>query len=241
MELLMNLNFKGISFDIIDESISNDCWHKFTIIIRTTNNSDKKKKIIFDSKYISQEFGLLDSRDMKPSGINYGDGRFLQPHSFVDVAICFDKLSQSLNGDRMELVINEGRVASLLLQKEEGKWFVIETKEKNSLDKDIKKLIEHFDGIDEKFGLTLQNFSVKVVDEFSLKLFCEVLALNGEGPEEGFNIEVAIYDTDSNIVYHSSISKYDDDFKGFEVFAFNSIQLDIPVDEIGKIRIYPTR
>jgi hypothetical protein len=80
-----------------------------------------------------------------------------------------------------------------------------------------------------------------VVDENSLNLFCEVLALNGEVPQKGFNVEVAIYDSENSIIYQTSLSKYDGEFKGFEVFNFGTIRLDIPVDEISKIRIYPTR
>ena len=236
MELLKNREFKGLFFDIIQESLGTSY---FTIIIRATNLNDKKKKVGLTAHYISIENGLLDTYgSIDPLG---NDGRYLQPNSFVDAKIDFKELRQTHDGDRMELFINNGNIASLLLLRQGNQWYIDEEKNSGSINRDIKKLIEHFDGIDEKFGLTLQNFSVKVEDEFSLKLFCEVLALNGEVPEEGFSIEVAIYDTDNNIVYHDSISKYDDEFKGFEVFAFNSIKLDIPVDEIGKIRFYPTR
>ena len=65
--------------------------------------------------------------------------------------------------------------------------------------------------------------------------------MNGEVPEDDFNIEFAIYDTNNDIVYTDSESKYADDFKGFEVLTFDYIKLDITVDEISKIRIYPTR
>ena len=77
----------------------------------------------------------------------------------------------------------------------------------------------------------------------------DVLALNGEVPQKGFNVEVAIYDSENSIIYQTSLSiiyqtslsKYDGEFKGFEVFNFGTIRLDIPVDEISIIRIYPTR
>ena len=72
-------------------------------------------------------------------------------------------------------------------------------------------------------------------------MFCEVLALNGDISEEDFNIEMAIYDADNDIVCLKSISKYGNDFKGFEVYNFGTLKLDIPVDEISKIRIYPIR
>jgi len=46
-----------------------------------------------------------------------------------------------------------------------------------------------------------------------------------------------IYDIDDNILYHTSL--HSSDFKGFEVYNFGTLKLDIPVDEISKIRIYP--
>ena len=241
MQLLKDLDFKGIKFDIIAEGISNDCWHWFTITMRTENFNDVKKKVKLNARYISVVNGLIDVRTMSPSGMNYDGGRYLQPHSFVDVGIGFEVIKEAHDGDRIELEANDGRIASLLLIRASGQWYILETKEQNTINRDIKKRIEHFESIDEKFGLVLQNFSVQVEDETSLKLFCEVLALNGEVPEEGFKIEVAFYDMDNNIVGHTSLSKYDDEFKGFEVFSFGTIRLPISVDEIGKIRIYPTR
>lgn len=240
MELLKDKEFKGLFFEITSDGVGEEWQGRFSINLRITNLNDKKKKVEVDANYISVEHGLIDIAYGEPSGIRSG-GRFLQANSFVDAKLYFDVIKQSREGDRIELEINDGKIASLLLIKERNQWFIVEEKSQNKTNRDIKKLIEHFDAIDEKFGLVLQNFSVKVEGESSLKLFCEVLALNGEIPEEGFSIEVAIYDTDNNIVYHDSISKYDDEFKGFEVFAFNSINLDIPVDEIGKIRFYPTR
>lgn len=240
MQLLKDLDFKGIKFDLISEGISNDCFQRFTIIMRTENCNDVKKKIKLGVRYISVENGLIDAHVMSPSGINYDGGRYLQPHSFVDVSINFEVIKEAHDGDRIELDANEGRIASLLLIRENGQWYIMDSKEKNSINRDIKKRIEHFESIDEQFGLVLQNFSVQVEDETSLKLFFEVLALNGVVPEDGFKIEVAFYDMDNNIVYHTSISKYNE-FKGFEVFAFGVTRLPITVDEIGKIRIYPTR
>lgn len=74
-----------------------------------------------------------------------------------------------------------------------------------------------------------------------MNVFCEILALNGEMPENDFTINIAIYDNNNDIVYTDYESKYADDFKGFEVLTFDRIRLDITVDEISKIRIYPTR
>ena len=74
-------------------------------------------------------------------------------------------------------------------------------------------------------------------DENSLDLFCEVLALDGKVEKSSFTIETAIYESDNDIVYHTRL--HSSDFKGFEVYHFGTIRLDITVDEISKIRVYP--
>ena len=240
MELLKDKDFKGLFFEIISDGVEDDYMRRFSINLRITNLNDKKKKVAVDAKYISVEQGLLDIDTAEPCGLRSG-GRFLQPHSFVDAKLKFEVIKQSREGDRIELDINEGKIASLLLIKESNQWFIVEEKNQNDLNKEIKRRIEHFESLDEKFGLILQNFSVKVIDEYTIKLFCEVLAINGEPKEEGFNIEVAVYDMNNNIVHLTHASKYNDEFKGFEVFGFETIKLDIPIDEISKIRFYPTK
>lgn len=245
MELLKNVQFRGISFDIIQEVMKNGNLY---LIMRMINHNDKKKKLSLEMNYISKSHGLMKCYIFT---LNFGisSGSFLQPNSFVDLEIKLnsDNIRYTEDSDRIEFEVNEGKIASLLLQKQDGQWFIAENNEKYNgydlsyLNKELKERIEHFEAIEEKFGLMLQNFSVQVINENTLKLFCEVLALNGEVSDEGFNIEVAIYDNENNIHCLKSISKYDGDFKGFEVFGFSEITLDIPVVEIGKIRFYPTR
>ena len=133
--------------------------------------------------------------------------------------------------------VNEGKFATLRLIRERGQWWIVESKERSTYKRNLKNKIEHFEAIEEQFGITLQNFSVKVEDENSLDLFCEVLALDGKVEKNDFTIEAAIYDSDNDIVYHTSL--HSSDFKGFEVYHFGTIRLDITVDEISKIRIYP--
>lgn len=192
-----------------------------------------RKKIEVDIKYISTKHGLK-------KGVGFFRD-FIPDNSFVDLDIGFEDITGAFNGDRIELLVNEGKFASLRLIREKGQWVIVESIERNTLNRDLKKKIEHFEAIEEQFGITLQNFSVRVIDENSLDLFFEVLATNGEECKKGFNIEVAIYDAEGDIVNFRAISRHDNDFKGFEVFSFSSIRLDISVDEISKIRIYPTR
>lgn len=235
MELLKDKLFNGISLEIIrDGYIKSDSY--YSIIIKVTNHNDKKKKVQLNARYISIEDGLLDTY----GGIDMlGSGRFLQPQSFVNVAMDYKELKSLHDQDRIELDINKGTIASLLLIRLYDQWWIAESKERSTYNRNLKSKIEHFEAIEEQFGITLQNFSVKVEDENSLDLYCEVLALDGKVEKSDFTIEAAIYDSENEIVYHTSLSS--NDFKGFEVYHFGKIYLDITVDEISKIRIYPIR
>ena len=83
MELLKDKMFNGISFEILNDGyIKSNSY--YSIMIRVTNHNDKKKKVQLKARYISIEEGLLDTY----GGIDMlGSGRFLQPKSFVKVAM----------------------------------------------------------------------------------------------------------------------------------------------------------
>ena len=233
MELVKDKDLDGIYLDIINEYLTED--DGFRLVLRVRNIKDKKQKTQLTIKYISVEKGTLE--ECEPLGF---DGIILQSNAFVDANIDLEGLTGVHDGDRMEIIVNEGKNARLLLIRENNLWYVLEHKNIKTYNETLKRKFEHFETIDEQFGLTLQNFSVKVKDEYYLEIYCEVLALNGTLPAEPFNIELAIYDSNNNIVYWNSLSKSKGSFKGFEIFAFN-VELDIPIDEIGKIRFYPTK
>ena len=235
MELLKDKLFNGVSFEILKEEYREGYSNPFTLQLRISNFNDKKKKIGVKMKYISIEYGLKDG-----SLWDFGNyERFLEDNSFVDVDVSFADIRKAKDGDRIEMLVNEGKFATLRLIREKGQWSIVESIERNTYSRQLKSKIEHFEAIEEQFGITLQNFSVKVEDENSLDLYCEVLALDGKVEKSDFTIEAAIYDSENEIVYHTSLSS--SDFKGFEVYHFGKIYLDITVDEISKIRIYPIR
>jgi hypothetical protein len=233
MNLLKDKRYNGISFEILKETYKEGQYYPFVLTLRITNYNDIKRNIKIDMKYISIKHGLK----------TYGDfcENYIPSNSFVDLNINFEDITAANDGDRIEMDVNEGSFASLRLIRERGLWTVTESIERTSFNRDLKNKIEHFDAIEEQFGITLENFSVKAEDEKSLKIFCELLALNGELPENDFTINIAIYDINNEIVYTDSEKKYAEDFKGFEVLTFDYIKLDITIDEISKIRIYPTR
>lgn len=231
MELLKDKKINGISFEIIREEFYEGYSCPFWLFLRVTNFTDHKKNIHVRMNYISTKYGLK----------KHFEHEFIPDNSFVDLRFLYEDITKAYDGDRIEMEINEGKLASLKLLRERGQWTVIESIERSTYNRELKSKIEQFEAIEEQLGITLQNFSVKVEDENSLKLFCEVLALNGEIPENDFTINIAIYDNNNDIVYTDSESKYAEEFKGFEVLTFDYIKLDITVDEISKIRIYPTR
>lgn len=233
MNLLKDKLINGVSFEITKEEYVGGNIFPFELHLRISNYNDHKKKIKVDIKYISEKHGL------KTRGGIFGE--FIPDNSFVDLNVGLDDITGACNGDRMELIVNDGKFATLRLLRERGQWTIVESIERSTYNRDLKSKIEHFEAIEEQFGIILQNFSIKVEDENSLKLFCEVLALNGEIPENDFTINIAIYDSNNEIVYTDSESKYAEEFKGFEVLTFDYIKLDITIDEISKIRIYPTR
>lgn len=234
MELLKDKLFNGISLEILkEEYIGGLSSFPFRLYLRISNKNDHKKKIEVDIKYISTKYGL------KTRGGLFG--KFIPDNSFVDLDIGFEDITAAFDGDRIELDLNEGKFASLRLLRERDQWTIVDSIERSTYNKELKSKIEHFEAIEEQFDITLQNFSVRVDDENSMNVFCEILALNGEMPENDFTINIAIYDNNNDIVYTDYESKYADDFKGFEVLTFDRIRLDITVDEISKIRIYPTR
>ncbi len=249
MELLKDISFQEISFEIIkEELIESD--NSLALTMRVFNHSKSKKNVEARMYYHSVNKGVLDVYT-DPFRLSCS-GCLLPAGSFVDAVLTCEELMEVTEGDRLEITLEIGnkKYPAFIAIKQLDDWYVFEdnqisSKRKDrsskSLNKEIKNRIENFEFIEEQFGLSLQKFSVRIVDEFSFKLFCEVIALNGEVPKEGFNIEVAVYDTDDDIVYQDCIKRFDGDFKGFEVYNFGVITLDIPVEEIGKIRIYPTR
>lgn len=235
MELLKDKLFNGISFEIIREEYREGYYCPFLLYLRVTNITDHKKKIEIKINYISIKHGLKHGSCSN----SYVD--ILPDNTFFDYDLLFHDIDSAYDGDRIEMKINDGKLASFSLLRERGQWWIVESTERSTYNRELKSKIEHFEAIDEQFGITLQNFSVKVEDENSLTVFCEVLALNGEIPKNDFTINIAIYNNNNEIVYTDSESKYAEEFKGFEVLTFDYIKLDITVDEISKIRIYPTR
>lgn len=235
MELLKYYKKNGWSFDILREGTDDK---GLFLVLRITNGSSKKQRIKIDAKYLSISTGMHKIDRICPDVGILGDECFLPSNFFVDQKTYFYELNEIKNGDRIELEIFN--IVSLLLIREGESWYVADKSERIT-DAELIKRVEHFETIEEKFGISTQNFSVLVLNENTISLSCEVLGTDIEKAKKGFNLEAAVYDIENKVVGFSSIKKYEDDFEGFEVFAFRSLSFRIPVEYIGKIRIYPTR
>ena len=123
----------------------------------------------------------------------------------------------------------------------DDQWFVQECNEKLKLEEFINSCIEHFEVIEEKIGISLQNMSASITDDNSIKLYCEVLPLTESGPACSFAIETAVYNKSNKVIGFSNIRREKSDFLGFEIFSFGNVGLSANVDEIGKIVFYPTK
>lgn len=238
MELLKGTDLNGVFMEILNAYSDDD--DNFTVTIRISNKRSKSLKFKLDAKYISVDYGVKTCEDKEPSDIkSYGDGLILLPNSFADVKVMFEDIIDAIKGDRM--IIDIEKYANLIiLLGEQDEWFVVEKSIFDDYSKNLKTHVEHFEVIENKFGIRLQNFSIRYVNDHTIKVFCEVWSLEGKRTKDSFTIEVAIYDEEDNIIDQCAISKYNGEFTGFEVFNFGERSLDISLTEIGKIRFYPT-
>ncbi len=255
------LDLKGLNLELLQANMDKEDFpHEyFTAFLRIKNTSGTRKKLAIDmdgTRYISAKNGIDYAYKILPYQFSLSTGDFLPQNSYLDIKIKYKDIQGANNGDRMEIKLKDFAILPLVLLDNQWYWhtdvieyiggeFVlrppISRAEKIMQKKKLKNKIEHFESIDEKFGLTLQNFSFEIIDWNNIKMFCEVIALTDEILEEGFTMNIAIYDNNNDIVYTDSKSVYAEDFKGFDILTFDYIKLDIDIDEISKIRIYPTR
>lgn len=229
MQTLKDTQIGNVSFDIFENSNN--------IILRIINNGKPIKTNIDGSRYISVKRGILKLDRCLPFEMSLDSGYVISENSFLDTELDF-QLKNIYNGDRIELKILN--IADFTLIRQNSTWLVLEEHDKESIKIELDSRIEHYEAIEEKIGLTLQNFSVIVVDENKISLFCEVLS-DIKGPKYSFAIEIAIYNKNNKIVTYGRIEKDKEDFLGFEVFSFREKSLPISIYEIGKIAFYPTK
>lgn len=233
MQNLKDFDSSGIALDIVED-------HNRNIILRIFNNSNVNiHTALGGSRYISIINGILSLEGTHPVDMEFSSiGQTILPKSFMNVQMSF-KITKIMDNDRMELHLNN--VADLILKRNNGTWFVVENNDKNHLSESLDSKIEHLDALEEKFGISLQNLTVNILDQNSIKPYCEVLSTSNKGPVFSFSIDVGIYNKTNKIIGFTSLSKNKEDFLGFEIFSFSTINLEVPVAEIGKIIFYPVK
>lgn len=235
MQQFENLDINGVYVDIISSRKDDD---DFNIMLRITNKRDTNVNTSLEgSRYISIEKGIQELKRTSPSKMCYNSlGIDFLPNSFLDVEMEF-KIDDILDEDRFELQLS--KLGKFLLIRKNGTWFVDDERTIAKQEKELDTMLEHFEALEEKIGISIQNMSAKLVSEDEIKLYCEVISPNGEPPLSSFSIEVAIYNKSNKIIGFSSIRRDKDDFIGYEVFSFGQHRGD--VSEISKIRFYPTK
>ena len=231
MEELKNFSINGISMSVIQENSDG-------IVLRIYSATKKITTSLEGTRYISYENGILELDAIEPLHMKYASmGETILADSFIDVTMSFNRLRSVNNKDRINLHLKN--IANVIIQRNDNTWHVVEYSTEESLEDYINQRIEHFDAIEEKIGISIQNCSVKISNGKYIHPYCEVLSLsNQEIPD--FAIEVAIYDKQNRIIGFSHIDRDGNDFLGFEVFSFN-VDIDCPVSDIGRVVFYPIK
>lgn len=244
-ERLKDILVDELSFDVIkDGGYSKKSFESYTIILKVTNHSNAEIDFKLRVRYTSILFGLMvddfqykDSENM--TYVMYSTYKINQK-SFGILRIRFDEITEVCDGDRMELEISER--TKLLLIRNKGEWYVLE-KQTKALDfsryPEIENLIEHFEAIEDRMGITIQNFCVRDDNEGTLYLDFEIFATRGDYYKNSFCIYAVIYDKGNNIIKMAHDFTGNDGFKGYGKFCGIFHNFDFPISEIGLIRIYP--
>lgn len=232
MQKINDFTMGNISFEITAEK--HNC-----IVVKLLNNGKRIHTTLFGSRYISISQGVLQIDRITPSDLEYESlGQDIPEGSFLNIEMFFE-FKNIQDGDRIELKLQN--IGEVTIIRNCNEWYIYDYCEKSQLEDKINSVIEHFEAIEEKFGITLQNFSVVIKGEKEIDLFCEVLSLSEKAPYYSFAIEVGIYDKMNKIICSGSIRKEKSDFMGFEVFSYAPIYLPKPITEIGRIVFYPTK
>lgn len=109
---------------------------------------------------------------------------------------------------------------------------------KDILAKSILKKIERLEAFEERLDVRFENISVKIYENNSVSVYCEIHSNKGTAIEKSIKIECIAYDAESQIleVKNTYVSK--DDFFGFEILEFYFGDGGI-ADKISKLRLYP--
>ena len=210
------------------------------IIINIHNKSKTNISTTLNgSRYISVRNGILGLYSTEPSEFCYSSGVRIKSGASVNIKMFFPNLDNYIDGDRIELKVKD--FVNCILIREKGEWFFFKNISNLHIEENIKKLIQQFEVIENRLGISLQEFNVKVKNYTEIELSCKIQDISRKVHVKYFSIEVGIYDKKNKIVYYTNIRKDKTYLLNSENINIDSIYLPIPVTSIGKIIIYPTK
>lgn len=240
---LRDILINELSFEVIkDDGYNKKRFESYTIILKVTNHSVSDINFKLRIRYTSILFGLMvDDFISSENATSLMNSTFIiEQGSFGILRVRFNEITEVRDGDRMEFEIN-GKT-KLLLIRNKGEWFVLD-KQTKALDflnyQELESKIEHFETIEDRMGITIQNFSLRYSNDRTLYIDFEIIATNTNYYKKAFCIYTIIYDRDNNIVSMVHDFTGNDGFKGYGKFSGVFHNFDLPISEIGLIRIYP--
>lgn len=244
-ERLKDIIVDKLSFEVIkDGGYSKKNYESYTVILKVTNHSAFEKEFNIKIRYTSILFGLMVDDYKESDNINMTYVRYstfkIKAGSFGFLEIRFDEIKEVCDGDRMELEIS-GKT-KLLLVRNNGEWFVFDKETKSSVfltHPELESQIEHFVAIEDRMGITIQNFCVRYSNDGTLYIDFEVLATTDDYYKKSFCIYSVIYDKVNNIVSMENVFTGNEGFKGYGKYSSIFYNFDFPISEIGFIRVFP--
>ena len=228
----------------------------FVIYLKVQNKTSVTQKInVLKANYIT----IVGEQILQDSWLNgyLKDVDLLMPNTFKQSGLIFykPKLQQIEQNDVIYITIElpkESCEQSFCFQYKEDKWLLtnstineieIELTPKQINDihaKSVLKKIERLEAFEERFGISIQNFSI---ENFSLfNIYCEVHPIIGTSITEDIELQCVVYDLDGLILKKTYYRLKMNDFFGFEVvnFTFYSDFIEM-IPQISKIRIFPKK
>ena len=112
-----------------------------------------------------------------------------------------------------------------------------QNKENKIVEKKIKDNIERIDPFEEEIGITLENISINITDDFDrITVLGEIISINQEKNKENFTIYVNYYNKDNEIIKKDS--EFIEQFKGYDSFEILTWSDSLNIKEVEKIRIF---
>jgi hypothetical protein len=224
----------------------------FVIYLKVDNTTPKNRNIkILKTTYLTDEREQIEQDNWLNGYLVEED--ILKPNSFKKSGLLFykPKLNKISNNDILYISVElpqEGKEITFCFQNKSDNWNIINLEENeikikltpNQIENYLLNRIERLESLEEKFGISLENISVR--NDSSLSIYVELKSLNGTtiSHNKMFTLECIFYDLEGKILYVTRKTIFPDNFIGFELLEFYASNMFLSNEEsIGKIRIYP--